>query len=61
MIWEEMTYDTIDGRSRHTVFINVAAIEQHGHLPVGTDALAGQHILQQLHGSIRTPFWYCRR
>lgn len=51
MIWEEMTYDTIDAVDRDIpVFINVAAIEQHGrHLPVGTDALAGQHILQQLH------------
>lgn len=50
MKWECLTTRQIDAVDRNTpVFLNIAAIEQHGpHLPVATDALIGAHFLDRL-------------
>ncbi|MDB5585934.1 MAG: Creatinine amidohydrolase [Devosia sp.] len=50
MKWEYLTTRQIDAIDRNIpVFLNIAAIEQHGpHLPVATDALIGAHFLDRL-------------
>lgn len=50
MKWEDLTTVEIDALDRTIpVFLNIAAIEQHGpHLPVATDALIGNHFLDRL-------------
>lgn len=50
MRWEYLTSPQLDAYDRKTpVFLNIAAIEQHGpHLPLATDALIGDHLLSQL-------------
>ncbi|KKC37788.1 creatinine amidohydrolase [Devosia epidermidihirudinis] len=50
MKWEDLTTVEFDALDRTIpVFLNIAAIEQHGpHLPVATDALIGNHFLDRL-------------
>lgn len=56
MKWEDLTTVEIDALDRTIpVFLNIAAIEQHGpHLPLATDALIGNHLLDRLDAALNS-------